>query len=62
MFSRNLRAYDAVTCLKRGADEGRMNDNLMGRLVGNAGVACTAAGSAESTVMHFLLTREPSRR
>jgi len=39
-----------------------MNDNLMGRLVGNAGVACTAAGSAESTVMHFLLTREPSRR
>ena len=35
-----------------------MNDNLMGRLVANAGVDCTAAGSAHSSVMQFLLTRE----
>ncbi len=39
-----------------------MDDDLMGRLVANAGVDCTAAELADGTVMHFLLTREPSRR
>jgi hypothetical protein len=39
-----------------------MDDDLMGRLVANAGVDCTAAGPAHSSVMQFLLTREPSRR
>jgi len=45
------------TCRERGVDEGHMDDDLMGRLVANAGVDCTAAGLADSGVMHFLLTR-----
>jgi hypothetical protein len=39
-----------------------MDDDLMGRLVANAGIDCTAAGPVDSGVMQFLLTREPSRR
>ena len=39
-----------------------MDDDLMGRLVANAGVDCTVAGPADNGVIQFLLTREPSRR
>jgi hypothetical protein len=39
-----------------------MDDDLMGRLVANAGVECTAAAMADSSVVEFLLEREPSRR
>jgi hypothetical protein len=39
-----------------------MHDDLMGRLVANAGVDCTAAEIADSSVLQFLLKREPSRR
>ena len=39
-----------------------MDDDLMGRLVANAGVDCTAAGLADSGVMHFLLTRAQDSR
>jgi len=51
-----------LTCRKRGVDEGHMDDDLMGRLVANAGVDCTAAGLAEMSVMHFLLMRERASR
>jgi hypothetical protein len=39
-----------------------MDDDLMGRLVANAGVDCTGAVVADSGVMRFLLTREPGSR
>jgi hypothetical protein len=47
-----------LTCRERGVDEGHMDDDLMGRLVANAGVDCAAAGLAGSSVMHFLFTHE----
>jgi hypothetical protein len=49
-------------CRERGVDEGHMDDDLMGRLVANAGVDCTAAGLADSGVTHFLLTRAQDSR
>jgi hypothetical protein len=39
-----------------------MDDDLVGRLVANAGVDCTAAEMADSSALLFLLKREPSRR
>jgi hypothetical protein len=50
------------TCRKRGVDEGHMDDDLMGRLVANAGVDSMAAGVAGTSGMHFLLTRERAGR
>jgi hypothetical protein len=39
-----------------------MDDNLMGRLVADVGVECTAAEMAGSSILQFLLKREPSKR
>ena len=39
-----------------------MDDDLMGRLVANAGVDCTAAETADSSALQFPLKREPSRK
>jgi hypothetical protein len=39
-----------------------MHDDLMGRLVANAGADDTAAEMADSCILQFLLEREPSRK
>jgi hypothetical protein len=39
-----------------------MDDDLMGRLVANRGVDCTAVEMADGSVGRFLLEREPSGR
>jgi hypothetical protein len=38
-----------------------MDDDLAGRLVANVGVDCTAAETADSKKLQFLLTRKPSK-
>ena len=38
-----------------------MDDDLMGRLVANVGVECTAEEMADSSILQFLLKREPSK-
>jgi hypothetical protein len=58
LFYRFLRDKIWLTCRERGAGEGQM-DELIGRLVANAGVDRAAAAAAVGIILQFLVKEGP---
>jgi hypothetical protein len=49
-----------VNCRERRAGEGHMHDDLMGRLVADAGVDCAAAAMTDTGVLRLAFAGQPA--